>query len=129
MSAPIRVLIADDKAGMRKLIRMSVELRGPNLEIREAADTDAARSVLEQWRPHLIILDVMMPGSFDGLGLCRHIRSVPELRDTKVLMLSARSQKADIAQAMDAGADLYMTKPFSPVDLVESAIRLCTPAR
>ena len=66
-----------------------------------------------------MLLDVMMPGSMDGLQVCAKIKSDPALRDIRIIMLTARGQKTDIEAGMAAGADAYLIKPFSPLELMD----------
>lgn len=117
-----RVLIVDDQADIRRLIRMTLE--DEPFELREAADGDEALAVVSAWRPDLILLDVMMPGGHDGLQVCARVRTDPALADTRVVLLSARADGGDRAAGHAAGADEYLTKPFSPLQLLETIDRL-----
>lgn len=69
---------------------------------------------MKRVRPHLLLLDIMMPGSMDGLDLCRLVKSDPSLGMPRVVLLTARGQSQDIEAGMNAGADAYLLKPFSP---------------
>jgi DNA-binding response OmpR family regulator len=80
----------------------------------EAGDGDAARELLEREWPNLVVLDLMLPGT-DGLALCRWIRGRSQL---PVIMLTARGEEADRIVGLELGADDYVTKPFSPRELV-----------
>jgi CheY-like chemotaxis protein len=117
-----RVLIVDDQADIRRLIRMTLEEEP--FELREAADGDEALAVVAVWRPDLILLDVMMPGGHDGLQVCARVRADPALADTRVVLLSARADGGDHDAGRAAGADEYLTKPFSPLQLLETIDRL-----
>jgi len=119
-----RILIVDDHTNLRKLVRMSLALRQQAFEIKEAEDADVALTILKHWKPDVAIVDVMLPGAMDGLGICRHIRAVPSLSDIRILMLSARGQLADIEAATVAGANRYIVKPFSPVALLQAVNEL-----
>ncbi len=111
-----RVLIVEDQADIRELIRMTLELE--DLDIRESETGDDGLVVAQQWRPDLMLLDVMMPGTLDGFDVCRAVRADPELAQLKVVMLTARTQDADRQAALGSGADDYLTKPFSPRQLL-----------
>ena len=83
----------------------------------EAGDGDRARELVERFSPNLVVLDLMLPGT-DGLTLCRWIR---ERSDLPVIMLTARGEEADRVRGLERGADDYVTKPFSPKELVARA--------
>ncbi len=109
------VLIADDEASLRLLV--SATLEWEECTVLEAADGDQAWDMIQAQRPTLAILDVSMPGR-SGIDLARAIKSDPELREIKVVLLTAKAQPHDIKAGLDAGADLYLTKPFSPLELL-----------
>ncbi|MEK8051557.1 response regulator [Ideonella sp. DXS22W] len=117
-----RVLIVDDQPDIRRLIRMTLEEEP--FELQEAADGDEALAVVAAWRPDLILLDVMMPGRHDGLQVCASVRADPALAATRVVLLSARADGGDREAGRAAGADEYLTKPFSPLQLLETIDRL-----
>jgi len=117
-----RVLIVEDQADIRKLIRMTLEFEP--YEIHEAANgTDGLRLAVEV-QPDLILLDVMMPGDLDGLQVCTRVRALPALQATRVVLLTARGQAQDRNAGQQAGADEYLIKPFSPLQLIETIERL-----
>jgi CheY-like chemotaxis protein len=117
-----RLLIVEDQADIRKLIRMTLEFE--DYDIHEAVNgVEGLRKAIEI-APDLILLDVMMPGELDGLAVCARVRADPALRQTKVVLLSARSQLQDFEAGTRAGADAYLAKPFSPLQLIESIERL-----
>ncbi len=117
-----RVLIVEDQADIRKLIRMTLEFEP--YEIHEAANgTDGLRLAIEV-QPDLILLDVMMPGDLDGLQMCARVRALPALQATRVVLLTARGQTQDRHAGQEAGADEYLIKPFSPLQLIETIERL-----
>ena len=121
-----RVLIVEDQADIRKLIRMTLEYE--NLEIHEAADGAFGLNMVRAVRPDLVLLDVMMPGELDGLQVCQRIKADPELRHVKVVLLTARGQVRDREAGTAAGADEYLVKPFSPLQLIETIERLMASA-
>ena len=111
-----KILIVDDHADIRRLIRMTLEFE--DCEIRESADAVAAWQLARQFKPDLVLLDVMMPGETNGLDLCLALKVEPALSATRVIMLSARGTHADRDAGMRAGADAYLVKPFSPMQLL-----------
>jgi len=119
-----RILIVEDHADIRRLIRMTLEFE--NYEIHEAVNADEGLQAVRQSRPDLLLLDIMMPGSMDGLDLCRLVKSDPTLGMPRVVLLTARGQSQDIKAGMKAGADAYLLKPFSPLKLIETIDTLGT---
>lgn len=119
-----RVLIVEDRADIRKLIRMTLEFA--DYEIHEASDGRSGLDLARAKRPDIALLDVMMPGDLDGLQLCRQLRSDPVMRQVKVVLLTARGQERDREAGQLAGADAYLVKPFSPLQLIETIERLLT---
>ena len=117
-----RVLIVEDQADIRKLIRMTLEFE--DYEIHEASDGAAGLRVARDIRPELVLLDVMMPGELDGLQVCHHLKSDPATRDMRVVLLTARGQARDREAGRDAGADEYLVKPFSPLQLIDTIERM-----
>ena len=117
-----RVLIVEDQADIRKLIRMTLEFEP--YEIFEAPDGVTGLRMAAELQPSMLLLDVMMPGELDGLQVCRLVRADPRLSGTRVLLLSARGQARDREAGVQAGADDYLIKPFSPLQLVETIERL-----
>jgi CheY-like chemotaxis protein len=96
---------------------MTLELT--DSEIHEAVDGASALVLIERLRPELVLLDVMMPGACDGYQVCERIKRDAELASTQVVLLTARGQAGDIATGRAAGADGYLVKPFSPLELIE----------
>jgi CheY-like chemotaxis protein len=109
------VLIADDEATLRRLVNATIA--SDDYRVLEAADGNEAWAVITRERPAVVLLDVMMPGR-SGLEVARAIRQDPSLANTKIIMLTAKSQQTDVAAGLAAGADLYLTKPFSPFELL-----------
>ena len=117
------VLIADDEQHIRLLIEQSLEaLEDDGVELMTAADGEIALDVARNHRPELVFLDVMMPKA-NGFEVCRAIKQDLGLAATYVVMLTAKGQAYDRQQGVDAGADLYMTKPFDPDELLAIAQR------
>ena len=106
------VLVVDDEPIVREVVVRYLEREGHTTL--EARDGTSARAIVEQERADLVVLDVMLPG-IDGLELCRWIRARSAL---PVILLTARGEEADRIVGLDLGADDYVTKPFSPRELV-----------
>ncbi|HEV6967855.1 MULTISPECIES: response regulator transcription factor [Roseateles] len=121
-----KILIVDDHADIRRLLRMTLEFE--DYEIEEAPDGESALAAATARRPDLVLLDVMMPGALDGLALCRQLRERFGSRGPKVVMLSARGQARDREAGLQAGADAYLVKPFSPLQLIGCIADLWAPA-
>ena len=119
-----RILIIEDHADIRRLIRMTLEFE--NHETHETANADEGLQAVRRLRPDMLLLDIMMPGSMDGLALCRLVKSDPSLGKPWVVLLTARGQSQDIEAGMNAGADAYLLKPFSPLTLIETIDNLFT---
>lgn len=120
-----RVLIADDSNDIRKLLRLTLANNG--VQIIEANTGKQALELIERTRPRLALLDIMMPGEMDGLEVCRRIKADPDLRHTVVVLVTSRGQQADILEGRSAGADEYLVKPFSPLQLIDMLRQLLVP--
>ena len=116
MSRIQKILAVDDNPSIRRLIRLTLE--GP-YEIIEAEDGMTAMAMVREHKPDLVILDIMMPGALDGLQVLEAIKSDPELRQVLVVMVTARGQANDYDIGMQKGADAYIVKPFSPLQLMD----------
>ncbi len=110
-----KILIADDEASLRLLVHET--LQGDELQILEASDGNEALELARREHPQLILLDVAMPG-LSGNEVCQRLKADPATRDIIIVMLTAHSQAKDREQAFSSGADHFMTKPFSPVQLI-----------
>lgn len=109
-----KILVVDDERALRLLISMTLEIG--NFDILEADNGTDALELVKKEKPDLVILDVMMPG-ITGYEVCKHIKTNPDIADTKVLILTAKGQQADKEAAREAHADFYLSKPFSPMEL------------
>ena len=109
------ILIADDEPSLRLLV--SATISSDDYDVVEATDGDEAWSLIRYHRPRVALLDVQMPGR-TGLELTRAIRNDPELAKTCVILLTSKAQKSDVEAGLAAGADRYLTKPFSPLELL-----------
>lgn len=110
--AAFRILLVEDELQTAQMVRFYLEREG--LTVNLAGDGPAGETAFYSEQPHLVILDLMLPG-FDGLELCRRIRQTSTL---PILMLTARAEDADKVMGLGIGADDYVTKPFSPTELV-----------
>lgn len=104
-----KVLIVDDDPQIRKILERL--LQGPEYELQTAVDGQQALAAIDSFHPQLVILDIMMPG-MSGIEVCRHIRSEFPDQSIQILMLSAKDSQSDRRQALEIGADDYITKPF-----------------
>jgi len=112
------ILVVDDHADIRRLIRLTLEFE--DYDIHEAANGEAALYMAQALRPDLVLLDVMMPGPMNGLDVCRQLRSTAAAGAApRVIMLSARGQVSDREAGLQAGAEAYLVKPFSPLQLID----------
>jgi two-component system phosphate regulon response regulator PhoB len=115
MTISTRVLIADDEPNQLELL--SYNLSRSEFEVIRATDGQQALEMIEDHRPDLVILDWMMP-NMSGIDVCRTLRGRPETRLLPVIMLSARGEEGDRTLGLDVGADDYISKPFSPRELI-----------
>lgn len=112
-----RILVVEDQADLRKLV--SLTLRTQSHVLTEAASVDEALAALASTVPDVVLLDVMLPGDANGIDLCRHIKADERLRQVQVIVMTASDQAEQRERAMQAGADHYVAKPFSPRHLRE----------
>jgi len=109
------VLVADDDTDVRGLV--AYRLRRSGYQVVEARDGEEALRLALEHVPDLVVIDVMMP-KLDGYEVTRRLRSEEATRRVPVILLTSRSQEADITSGFASGADDYLTKPFSPDELV-----------
>jgi two-component system, OmpR family, alkaline phosphatase synthesis response regulator PhoP len=109
------ILVIDDERDLVELVRYNVEREG--FDVIAAIDGPDGLDIARKHRPDVIVLDVMMPG-MDGLDVCRELRKDPATERTPVIMLTARASESDRVVGLELGADDYLTKPFSPRELV-----------
>lgn len=112
------ILIVDDEPHIRLLLEQTLdELSSHDVEILTAQNGGEALETIRARRPTLVLLDVMMP-VLNGFEVCKKVKSDPELSATFVAILTAKGQELDRATGAEVGADLYMTKPFDPDDVL-----------
>lgn len=119
-----RILIADDEIYMLRLLEMTFKKGGYN--VASCRDGQEALALANNTAPQLIVLDVMMPG-LDGLGALRQLKGNPVTRDIPVVVLSAKGQALTKTEAEQAGAVLFLAKPFSPNQLLGEVQRILAP--
>lgn len=112
-----KILIVENQADIRKLLRMTLESGA--YEVMEVPTADEAWAVAQRNKPDIVLLDMMMPGTLDGLEVCCRIKTSYDLRHTLVVLLTARDSAEDREAGFNAGADEYLVKPFSPTRLLQ----------
>ncbi len=123
-----RILLVEDEAPIRQMIAFNLTRAG--FEVDEAGDSASARRQIADARPDLLLVDWMLPDA-SGLELTRTLRREPANRQIPIIMLTARAEERDRVLGLDSGADDYITKPFSPRELlsrINAVLRRTTPA-
>ncbi len=123
------VLVVEDEAALVTLLRYNLEREG--FRVAEARDGEEAMLQIAEQMPDLVILDWMLP-LMSGIEVCRQLRRLPETRRLPIVMLTARGEEGDKLRGLDAGADDYVTKPFSPSELIarlRAVLRRAKPER
>lgn len=116
-----KILIVDDEPNVRILMEQVLEkLEDEGVELLLAVNGQEGLKTIQQERPDLVFLDVMMP-KMNGLEVCRWVKNEPSLQNTYIIILTAKGQEFDKQKGIDVGADLYMTKPFRPKDVLEKS--------
>ncbi|WP_041082894.1 response regulator [Thermotoga profunda] len=116
-----RVLVVDDSEVLRKIVSFNLTREGYSVD--EAKDGKEALEKLQQIKPDLVILDIMMP-YIDGFEVLKRMRKDPELAHIPVIMLTAKGGEDDPKTALELGANGFLTKPFSPIKLLEEVRRV-----
>jgi len=109
------VLVVDDEPDIREVIRFALE--GVGFRVHEAGHADQARKILAAENPDLVLLDLMLPGR-SGLELAQQLKQSATTRSIPIIMVSAKGEEADRIKGLEAGADDYIAKPFSPREMV-----------
>jgi two-component system phosphate regulon response regulator PhoB len=109
------ILVIDDEKDLIELVRYNLEKEG--FDVIAATDGQSGLEVVKKHRPDLVMLDLMMPG-LDGLQVCQRLRADPRMGRVPVIMLTAKATEADRVVGLELGADDYITKPFSPREVV-----------
>lgn len=111
-----KILVVDDISELRELVAKT--LARHDCKVLEAASGEEAIEIARAELPDIIMMDVMMPGTVDGLEATSILKGDPLTKNCKIVMLTAKGQVADIDRGMSAGADDYFVKPFSPLELM-----------
>lgn len=111
-----QILIVEDEPAIREMVVMTLEMAG--FDSLQAADVSEAHQQVVDHRPALILLDWMLPGDKSGIDFCRMLKNDELLAEIPVIMLTAKSEEDSKVHGLDAGADDYMTKPFSTRELI-----------
>lgn len=119
---PKTILVIEDQPEIRDLICWTLDYC--DFELHQANDGESGLRLIKALKPDLVLLDVMMPGRLDGYQVCEHIRNDPEIAATVIVMLTARAQQADQEAGTHAGSSAYLTKPFSPLQLIDTVNHL-----
>lgn len=122
------ILIVDDEASIREMIAVALEMAGYNCL--EASNTQEAYSIIVDESPNMILLDWMLPGT-SGIEFARRLKRDERTSETPIIMLTAKGEEDNKILGLEAGADDYITKPFSPRELVarlKAVLRRATPA-
>ncbi len=112
-----KILIVDDHVEIRKLVEIT--LRVEDYQILQAKSGEEAIKIVGAEKPDLIIMDIMMPGKIDGIEATRILKNDPESKKCPIIILTSKDDDEDVKRGMDAGADDYFTKPFSPLELIK----------
>ena len=124
-AAAARILIVEDEPNI--IISLEFLLKGAGHEVMIARDGEHALEAARNWRPDLVLLDIMLP-LINGFEVCRHLRNSPESRSVKILMLTARGRESELEKGFAQGANAYLTKPFATRELVRKVAELLAPA-
>lgn len=118
----IKILVADDEESLRYLITETLRIES-NYDIYEAEDGELALKAVDEIKPDLVLLDIMMP-KLTGYELADILKE--RENKPKIIILTAKAQKADIERGKTLGVDYYLTKPFSPMELLEIVEKITT---
>ena len=112
-----KILIVDDEEKVRRLVEVTLSIG--KVDVLHASSGEEGLKIAREIKPDIILLDIMMPGRFDGFDVCKFLKEDTATRDIYIIMLTAKGQKADIEKGLASGADDYFVKPFSPMELME----------
>lgn len=116
-----KILIVDDEAHLRMLIEQTLEdLQDEGVELLTAGNGEEALETIKAEKPNLVFLDVMMP-KMSGFDVCHAVKNELGMKEVHIVLLTAKGQEFDKQKGQEAGADLYMTKPFDPDALLAKA--------
>lgn len=116
-----KLLIVDDEPHIRMLIEQTLEdLEDEGVELLFAENGEQALKIIQEEKPNLVFLDVMMP-KMNGMEVCQKVKKELNLNDVYIILLTAKGQEVDRQKGLDMGADRYMTKPFDPDEMLAIA--------
>lgn len=119
-----KLLIVDDEPHIRLLLEQTLEeLEDHDIEIFTATNGLEALETIQQEKPNLVFLDVMMP-KMNGYDVCQKVKGELGLKEIFIIMLTAKGQEFDRSRGRDVGADIYMTKPFDPDEILDKACKI-----
>ena len=118
----MRILICEDQDSIRRMIEALVEARG--YKVTAVPSGTKAIDIAMTDAPDIVLLDLMLPGQYDGFEVCRRLRSDPSTKDVPVVIISALDDEDSRSKAAAAGANAYYTKPFSPIALLKEIDRI-----
>lgn len=116
-----KILAVDDEVHILRLVQVNLERQG--FTVVTASDGKEALEKVASEKPDLVVLDVMMP-YMDGFEVLQNLRRSPLTRELPVIMLTAKAQDADVFKGWQSGVDLYLTKPFNPMELISFVKRI-----
>jgi two-component system alkaline phosphatase synthesis response regulator PhoP len=111
-----KILVVDDEIHILRIVKYKLESAG--YQVLTALDGTEALNIAREESPSLIFLDIMMPG-MSGYEVCKELKNDPKTKDIIIIMLTAKGQETDKIKGLEAGVDEYITKPFSPQDLLD----------
>jgi DNA-binding response OmpR family regulator len=119
-----KILIVDDEPYIRLLLEQTLEdLEDEGVELLTADNGEEALDTIKTEKPNLVFLDVMMP-KMNGFDVCNAVKNELSIKDVYIIMLTAKGQEFDKLKGKEAGADLYMTKPFDPDEVVKKSMQV-----
>ncbi|AUS99703.1 two-component system response regulator [Nostoc sp. CENA543] len=119
-----KILIVDDEPNIVILMEQALEsLEDEGVELLTARNGEDALATIKAEKPNLVFLDVMMP-KMSGLEVCQIVKQDLQMTDVYIVMLTAKGQEFDKQKGMDVGADLYLTKPFRPKEVLEKSMQV-----
>ncbi|MGB5966815.1 MAG: response regulator [Spirulinaceae cyanobacterium] len=119
-----KILIADDEPHIRLLLEQTLEeLEDEGVELLMASNGEEALEKIKTELPQLVFLDVMMP-KMNGFDVCKTVKKELQLKGIYIIMLTAKGQEFDKQKGIEVGADLYMTKPFDPDEVLDKSLQI-----
>lgn len=123
----MRILVVEDQDSIRRMIEALVQARGYKVTAASSGAKAIDLAIVEP--PDLVLLDLMMPGQYDGFEVCRRLRAETATQNIPIIVITAMDDDGARARATEAGANAFYTKPFSPIALLKEIERLGPPRR